>query len=72
MGRLVLSRQRDEEVLIACPDGTVIEVMVVDIRGDKVRIGFTAPREFQIDRAEVVRAEAAKAATPFLGPAVGD
>ena len=46
---LVLSRQRDESVLI----GDNIRVRVVDIRGDKVRLGFEAPKEITIHREEV-------------------
>lgn len=38
---LVLSRQRDETIMI----GDDIEVTVVDIRGDKVRLGINAPRK---------------------------
>jgi len=34
---LILSRQRDETIMI----GDEIEIMVVDIRGDKVRLGIT-------------------------------
>ena len=37
---LVLSRQRDETIMI----GDDIEVTVVDIRGDKVRLGINAPK----------------------------
>lgn len=36
---LVLSRQRDETIMI----GDDIEITIVDIRGDKVRLGITAP-----------------------------
>jgi len=46
---LVLSRQRDETILI----GDTIEVMVVDIRGDKVRLGVNAPKEISVHRKEV-------------------
>jgi len=46
---LVLSRQRDETIMI----GDDVEVTVVDIRGDKVRLGITAPREIQVHRKEV-------------------
>jgi len=46
---LVLSRQRDETIMI----GDEIEITVVDIRGDKVRIGITAPRSIQVHRKEV-------------------
>jgi len=46
---LVLSRQRDETIMI----GDEVEVTIVDIRGDKVRLGITAPRTIQVHRKEV-------------------
>ncbi len=46
---LVLSRQRDETIMI----GDEVEITVVDIRGDKVRLGITAPRSIQVHRKEV-------------------
>ena len=46
---LVLSRQRDEVIKI----GDDIEITVVDIRGDKVRLGITAPKEVMVHRKEV-------------------
>ena len=46
---LVLSRQRDETIMI----GDNIEVTVVDIRGDKVRLGINAPKEISVHRKEV-------------------
>ena len=46
---LVLSRQRDETIMI----GDDIEVPVVDIRGDKVRLGINAPKEISVHRKEV-------------------
>ena len=49
---LVLSRQRDETIMI----GDDVEVTVVDIRGDKVRLGITAPREISVHRKEVYEA----------------
>jgi carbon storage regulator len=49
---LVLSRQRDETIMI----GDDIEVTVVDIRGDKVRLGITAPKEISVPRKEVYEA----------------
>lgn len=49
---LVLSRQRDETIMI----GDDIEITVVDIRGDKVRLGITAPRAVQVHRKEVYEA----------------
>jgi carbon storage regulator len=46
---LVLSRQRDESIII----GDNIVVTVVDVRGDKVRLGIDAPREVSVHRREV-------------------
>lgn len=49
---LVLSRHRDETIMI----GDNIEITVVDIKGDKVRIGINAPRDIQVHRKEVYEA----------------
>lgn len=49
---LVLSRQRDQTVMI----GDEIEITVVDIRGDRVRLGFKAPAEVPVHRKEVYEA----------------
>ena len=49
---LVLSRQRDETIMI----GDEIEITIVDIRGDKVRLGIQAPRQVQVHRKEVYEA----------------
>jgi carbon storage regulator len=56
---LVLSRQRDETIMI----GNEIEVTVVDIRGDKVRLGINAPKETSVHRKEVYDASSARTAT---------
>lgn len=50
---LVLSRQRDESIIIICPDGTEIIIKVVDIRWDKIRLGFDAPKAYLVHRVEV-------------------
>ena len=50
---LVLSRKRDESIMI----GDAIELTVVDIRGDKVRLGITAPKSVPVDRREVYEAK---------------
>lgn len=49
---LVLSRHRDESIVI----GDNVVITVVDIRGDKVRLGVTAPRETPVHRQEVYNA----------------
>ncbi len=46
---LVLSRQKDETIVI----GDDIEITIVDVRGDKVRLGITAPKEIPVHRREV-------------------
>ncbi len=46
---LVLSRQRDESIII----GDNVQITVVDIRGDKVRLGIEAPAEISVHRKEV-------------------
>jgi carbon storage regulator len=46
---LVLSRQRDETIMI----GVEVQVTVVDIRGEKVRLGITAPAHIPVHRKEV-------------------
>ena len=49
---LVLTRTVGESLLI----GDEIEVTLLDIKGDSVRIGIKAPRETRIQRAEIVEA----------------
>lgn len=49
---LVLSRTRDETIMI----GDHIEITVVDIRGDKVRLGINAPTTVPVHRKEVYEA----------------
>ena len=46
---LVLSRHRDESIMI----GDNVVVTIVDIRGDKVRLGIDAPTEIPVHRQEV-------------------
>ncbi|MDE0736854.1 MAG: carbon storage regulator CsrA [Pirellulaceae bacterium] len=46
---LVLSRHRDESIMI----GDNIVITIVDIRGDKVRLGIDAPQSIPVHRQEV-------------------
>jgi len=48
-GNLVLSRYRDESIMI----GDDVEITIVDVRGDKVRLGITAPKSIAVHRREV-------------------
>jgi len=51
---LVLSRMRNQKVLLEDPAwGYRIELVVVEIRGDKVRLGFEAPKNAAIWRNEL-------------------
>lgn len=49
---LVLSRQRDESIII----GDNVVVTVVDVRGDKVKLGIDAPQDISVHRREVYEA----------------
>jgi len=69
---LVLSRQRDESIMI----GDNVEITIVDVRGDKVRLGITAPKCIPVHRREIYdaiqreKAEAEAAAHPSEPEAV--
>lgn len=63
---LVLTRKRDESIVI----GTNVVITIVDIRGDKVRLGINAPTEVPVHRQEVYEAiqrEKARAAVVHPG-----
>jgi len=49
---LVLSRKRGESIMI----GDDVEITVLDIRGNKVRLGIAAPAEIPVHRKEVYEA----------------
>lgn len=46
---LVLTRKKNESLMI----GEDIEIVVVDIQGDRVRIGINAPKKLPVHRKEV-------------------
>ena len=52
---LVLSRHKNEEVYITIGD-KLVKVVVVDIRGDKIRLGFEADLDVGVFRKEVYEA----------------
>ena len=49
---LVLTRSKDESIMV----GEDVEVIIVDVRGNKVRLGITAPRCIPVHRKEVYEA----------------
>ncbi len=69
---LVLSRKKDESIII----NDHIRVTVVEIRGDKVRLGIDAPKDVTVHRREVYEAiqnqlKANGEATPVAAPENG-
>ena len=66
---LVLSRKKDETIKI----GDSIELTVVEVKGDVVKIGISAPKDVKIFRGELLEAiraaniEAASQSAPDLG-----
>ena len=48
---LVLTRKRDESIMI----GDDIKIIVVDVRGDQVKLGIEAPRHIPVHREEVYK-----------------
>ena len=46
---LVLSRKKDDVIVI----GDDIRIMVIEIRGDKVRLGIDAPKDVTVHREEI-------------------
>jgi carbon storage regulator len=49
---LVLSRHRDEAIII----GDDVEISIIDIKGEKVRLGITSPTHVPVHRKEVYEA----------------
>lgn len=62
---LVLSRKKNESIVV----NDTIVITVVEIRGDKVRLGIEAPREVPIHRSEVHAAIVAQASAQDAVPA---
>jgi len=60
---LVLSRKKDESIVIAHN----IVITVIEVRGDKVRLGITAPKDVPVHREEVYEAiHGTRAAAPVV------
>jgi carbon storage regulator len=56
---LVLSRKKNETISIS----DNIQITVVEVRGDKVRLGITAPKEIPVHRKEIADKIEAKEAS---------
>jgi len=64
---LVLSRKKNESIII----NDDITIVVVEIRGDKVRLGVEAPKEVPVHRNEVyeaIRRNQGQASAPAIEP----
>jgi carbon storage regulator len=65
---LVLSRKKNESIVI----NNDITITVVEIRGDKVRLGIVAPKDVPVHRQEVweaIHGQSAPAPTVVVKPA---
>lgn len=58
---LVLSRKKNEEIVIVVGDEE-IRLVIIEIWGDNVRVGVDAPRRFPVHRREIL--DRIKAKTP--------
>jgi carbon storage regulator len=65
---LVLNRMVGERIII---DGNIV-VQIIDRRGDKIRIGITAPPDVTVHREEVQLAIARQRDRRPLGPIASD
>lgn len=48
---LVLARRLNQSIMI----GEDVEIVIVDIKGDQVKLGIKAPRNVSIQRAEILQ-----------------
>lgn len=48
---LVLSRRKSESIMV----GEQVQIMIVGIHGDKVRVGITAPKSIPVHRKEIYK-----------------
>lgn len=53
---LVLSRKADEQIVI----GDEIEITVLEVRGNRVKLGVSCPRDMSIQRSELIEIELSK------------
>ena len=63
---LVLTRKTNESIMI----GDEIKVTVVEVRGDQVKLGITAPKQISVHREEIflaIQKENIKAAASQIG-----
>jgi carbon storage regulator len=54
---LILTRRKDEAIVIHNHLGAEIRLLVVDVRGSKVRLGIEAPADVSVIREEISKRE---------------
>ncbi len=52
---MILSRHRGEKIIVSAPGNEEFVITILEVCGDKVRLGFTAPTEIMINREEIHR-----------------
>ena len=65
---LILSRKKNEAIIV----NHDVKIMVVEIHGDRVRLGIEAPKEVPVHREEVVEAINRGETTPRKKPISGE
>jgi carbon storage regulator len=50
---LVLTRRPGESVIITLEDGTEINIVTLEVNGNQVRTGYTAPLNVKVNRQEI-------------------
>ncbi len=55
---LVLSRKKDESIVVELLNGESIHILVTRIGNDRVQLGITAPKEYRINRSEFYESSA--------------
>lgn len=52
---LVLTRKLDQSITIGDPAGEdqAVEITIIEVKGDQVRLGINAPRDVTVDRKEI-------------------
>lgn len=52
MGLCVLTRKLNEKIEVVAPDGSVITIIPIQVKGKRIRIGVKAPQDYDIRRVE--------------------
>ncbi|MDR2396611.1 MAG: carbon storage regulator [Puniceicoccales bacterium] len=67
---LILTRKRDESILILCPSGECVEILVSKIENERVKLGVNAPQNVRIFRKEVYATTSAVSSTIHMVPEI--